>query len=143
MNGVRTGIAQHGVTDPKADIGLMCCAEFPQLDLKRVQVRALKEDEEVVHEQQELLHGPWAVDADDAQARGEPPEVAPAPGEHACPHGLLRREEGEEVVEGISSGRAPMRSTLLAAISSNRLRSALRDKDRQAISVVSGRENGG
>jgi hypothetical protein len=39
------------------------------------------------------------VKADDAQACGGPPEVAPAPGEHASLHGLLRWEEGEHVVE--------------------------------------------
>ena len=53
----------------------------------------------MVHELPETPNRPRTLSADDAQACGGLPEVAPALGEHARPHGLLHREEGQEVVE--------------------------------------------
>jgi len=42
----------------------------------------------------------------DAQASGGLPEMLPAPGEHACPHGVLRGQEREDVMEGVVRERA-------------------------------------
>jgi len=53
----------------------------------------------MVHELPEIPDRYRTLSANDAQACGGLPEVAPAPGEHARPHGLLHREEGEEVVD--------------------------------------------
>nr|CAB3491217.1 unnamed protein product [Digitaria exilis] len=55
------------------------------------------------HESLELLHrfGFLLVAAEDAEARGGLPEVATAPPQDACPHGLLRWQEREHVVEDL------------------------------------------
>lgn len=53
----------------------------------------------MVHELPEIPDRSSTLGADYLQACGGLPEVAPALGEHARPHGLLHREEGQEVVE--------------------------------------------
>jgi len=40
---------------------------------------------------------PLAVVAGDAQRGREPPEMAPAPGQHAGPHSVLRGQQGQHV----------------------------------------------
>jgi hypothetical protein len=61
------------------------------------------------------------VKADDAQACGGPPEVAPAPGEHTSLHSRLRWEEGEHMVqetvgEGADAVEAAHRRRTLALL---------------------------
>lgn len=72
-----------------------------QVEPARLERRAPAEEQKVVHEILELFHGRrlphFAVG--DAQARGELPEVAPPPREHARPHGVPRRQGPEDVVE--------------------------------------------
>ena len=53
----------------------------------------------MVHELPELLHVVLVSIASDAQARREHPEVQPAPGEHARPHGVPRGKETEDVLK--------------------------------------------
>jgi hypothetical protein len=103
VKGERTNFAPHSRTDPKDHIGqvisMRVSIEF-DFDLDSVQVGALiVPPEKIAHELPEVSGRPWAVATDEAQARGGPPEVAPAPGEHARLHGFLRREEGEDVLE--------------------------------------------
>jgi hypothetical protein len=103
VKGERTNFAPHSRTDPKDHIGqvisMRVSIEF-DLDLDGVQVGALiVPPEKIAHELPEVSGRPWAVATDEAQARGGPPEVAPAPGEHARLHGFLRWEEGEDVLE--------------------------------------------
>jgi hypothetical protein len=72
-----------------------------EFDFDTVKIGALTQGQQMVHELPEVLEfgTVLTVKADNAQACGGPPEVAPAPGEHASLHGRLRWEEGEQVVE--------------------------------------------
>jgi hypothetical protein len=69
---------------------------------------ALAEEEQMVDEVSDTVHGRRCIPMaePDAQACGRLPEMLPAPGEHACPHGVLRREEREDVMEGVVRERA-------------------------------------
>ena len=63
----------------------------------------------MVDEVSETVHGrrpSIPMPEPDAQAYGRLPEMAPAPGEQACPHDVLRREEREDVMEGVVRERA-------------------------------------
>jgi hypothetical protein len=66
-------------------------------DLARVEGRALEPGEadakQAVHEFTELLHGVTR----DEQALGDLPDVAPCPREDARPHGLLSRQERQDL----------------------------------------------
>jgi hypothetical protein len=55
----------------------------------------------MVQELHKVLDRPRSLNADDAQACGGLPKVAPAPSEHTRPYGRLHREEGEKVVQDI------------------------------------------
>lgn len=59
-------------------------------------------------EQQQLVHEHLVV-VGDAQATKGPPEVAPALGQHARPHGVLRRQEIQHVLEdGVRESADPV-----------------------------------
>jgi hypothetical protein len=72
-----------------------------EFDFDTVKIGALTQGQQMVHELPEVLEfgTVLTVKPNNAQACGGPPEVAPAPGEHASLHGRLRWEEGEQVVE--------------------------------------------
>ncbi|BAT13162.1 Os11g0209450, partial [Oryza sativa Japonica Group] len=72
-----------------------------EAELAGVQRRAPAEEQQMVHEIAELLHGhqPHPVVVGDAQARGGLPEVAPPPRQHARPHGVRRRQEPDDVMQ--------------------------------------------
>ena len=69
---------------------------------------ALAEEEQMIDEVSETVHERRCISMaePDTQACGGLPEMAPVPGEHACPHGVLRREEREDVMEGVVRERA-------------------------------------
>jgi len=56
----------------------------------------------------ELLHGWWFIPMaePDAQTYGGLPEMAPTPGEHACLHGVFRKQEREDMMEDVVRERA-------------------------------------
>lgn len=93
--------AHDNVTNPEVHAGNVLSADLIEGKLAGVERGAPAEEQEVVDEPLELLDGRRRPTggADDAQAWGGPPEVAPPPGQHARPHGLLRREEGEDAVQ--------------------------------------------
>jgi hypothetical protein len=101
VKGERTNFAHHNRTDPKDHIGqVLILRESNEFDLDSVQIGVLLTQlEKIVHELPEVSGRPWAVTTDEAQAHSGPPEVAPAPSEHARLHGFLRWEEGEDVLE--------------------------------------------
>ena len=103
VKGERTNFAHHSRTDPPGHIGQVVSPELTEFDLDSVQIGALVTPlEKIVHELPEVSGRPWAVrsvTSDEAQAKGGPPEVAPAPGEHARLHGFLRRESGEDFLK--------------------------------------------
>jgi hypothetical protein len=107
MKGERTNFAQHSETGPPVQIGHVILGEDGEVDLESVEapLRVPTQVQQMVHEFSKLLDrsvaSVVALDVGDAQACGELPEVTPAPREHARTHGLLRREEGEEMVEDI------------------------------------------
>jgi len=69
---------------------------------------AFAEEQQMDDELSELLHGLQFIPIaePDAQTCGGLPEMSPAAGEHARPHGVLRRQEREEVMEGVVRERA-------------------------------------
>jgi len=68
------------VPEPLVDLGHVLVLELTELELARVERR-------------------FSTAAPDTHSRGEPPEMAPAPSKHACPHGLRSRQEAEDVLE--------------------------------------------
>lgn len=104
----------YNMADPEFQIDFLfsrSAAKIPGLYPKLACVEAgiaLAEEEQVVDEASETAHGrPCIPMAEpDAQACGRLPEMAPAPCEHACPHGVFRRQEREEMVEGVVRERA-------------------------------------
>jgi len=93
-------------TDPSVDAGhavkpglpvILRLRERIEPDLARVEGRELEpaaaDAKQAIHEFADLLHG----GARDEQASGEPPDVAPGPREDARPHGLLRRQERQDL----------------------------------------------
>jgi hypothetical protein len=94
--------------DPRVEPGRVLPGEASQLvvvqlneriepDLGRVEGRELEplaaDVKQAVHEFPDLLHGL----ARDEQASGELPDVAPSPCEDARSHGLLRRQERQDL----------------------------------------------
>lgn len=96
-------LAQYDVLDPEAHTGHVVVGDNVEPELARVDRRSCAEEQKVVDKLAELMDGRelHLVAAGDAQACGGLPEIAPASGEHAGPHGLLRREEGEYVLQEI------------------------------------------
>jgi len=107
----RLDLTFQDTADPALDAGLVLVAHVVvvvlmaaiivqdriEYDLARVEGRALEpgeaEAKQAVHEFTELLHG----FAPDEQALGDLPDVAPCPREDARPHGLLRRQERQDL----------------------------------------------
>jgi len=96
-------LAQYDVPDPEAHTGHVVVGDNVEPELARVDRRSCTEEQKVADKLAELMDGRQLrlVAAGDAQACGGLPEIAPASGEHAGPHGLLRREEGEYVLQEI------------------------------------------
>jgi len=96
-----THFAHHGMPEPVVDPGHVLVLELTELELARVEGR-FSTEEHAVHELPALLHRRQEIvvtAAPDTHSRGEPPEMAPAPSKHACPHGLRSRQEAEDVLE--------------------------------------------
>ena len=109
------GFARHSITQPDVQAGQFFIAG--EIKLEGVERCASAGEKQVVHELPELLHGPreLAVSTDDAEGLGGLPEVAPAPGQHAGPDGILVWQEAEDVLEdavrkGADAVAAPPRS---------------------------------
>lgn len=96
-------LAKYNVPDPEAHTGHVVVGDRSEPELTSVDRRSTAKEQKVVDKLAELLDGRHLrlLATGDAQAGGGFPEVAPAPGEHAGPHGLLRREEGEDVLQEI------------------------------------------
>jgi len=109
--------------DPEVDMGHVRVVAHIEHELATIKRRATTEEEQVVHELPKLRRGHqvirfahWlrCVGGGDAQARGAFPESAPAPSQDTRPHGRLRREEGQDVLqylvreggEGVTRGGA-------------------------------------
>ena len=86
-------LAQYNVPDPEVHTGHVVVVDHIEPELTRVDERSCTEEQQVVDKLAELMDGRQLqlVAAGDAQASGGLPEMAPASGEHAGPHGLLRR----------------------------------------------------
>jgi hypothetical protein len=101
--------ALESYTYPKVDathveVGLIILVvNENETELARVERRAFADAQaqQMIHELLNLLHGPWFHQsaAHEAQDGGGLPHVAPAPGEHTCPHDVLRRQEGKYVLQ--------------------------------------------
>lgn len=75
------------------------------------------EEEQAVYELIELVGAPEAPDGGDAETGRRGPDVAPAWGEHARPHRLVRRQEreddGKDVVQEVFHLRRGRRFAVL------------------------------
>ena len=68
--------------------------ETTEIEFATIKSRSwVAKQQKPVHESGQLVDTPKHLDVDDAQAGEGPPEVAPAPGEHARPHGLPHGQE--------------------------------------------------
>jgi hypothetical protein len=87
--------ALESYTDPKDDATHVVLINLDEIELARVERRASADALalQMVHELLNLLHGLWFLRsaALEAQDGGGLPHVAPALGEHTCPHDVLRR----------------------------------------------------
>lgn len=100
----RPDLAAKGAADPGVALQLLAGegAVESEVEVAGVQRRAAAaEAEQAVDEAGERVEaGPPPV-AGDADGGHGPPEVAPAPGKHAGPHRVPRRQEGEDVVDDV------------------------------------------
>lgn len=99
--------------------------------------------EKAVEERGELGGAVPSPGAGDADGGGGPPHVAPAPGQHARPHDLVRRERGEDA-DGASSSSLASRRRRLArggedCIPSNGLRALVGDGGDRRLEFEVGR----
>lgn len=92
--------------NPAVDVGNFLFFEIKQSDLAHVERRASTQEKQFVHELPEVLHvclpllrGVAPRDEQGVNDGDDFPEVAPSPGEHAGPNGLVHRQEPEDVLE--------------------------------------------
>ena len=100
VDGKHLSVAQQRMPDPNVDVrNIVARCIVLELDLIERGARVAEEQQPA----DELVHVVGAhlphLERGDAQAAHEPPLVAPAPGEHARPHRLVRRQEAEDVLE--------------------------------------------
>jgi hypothetical protein len=97
----RASFAHKDMLDPELQVWDVINLEVRQTELACVEGRASAECQKMVHKVPDRLHARFL--AHDTKARGGLPEVTPAPGEHASPHRVLRRKEGQHEVEDVVS----------------------------------------
>jgi hypothetical protein len=85
--------------EPVVDPWHVLVLKLTEIELARVEGR-FSTEEHAVHEHSALPHRRREiVAAAHTHSRGEPPEMAPVPSKHACPHGLRSRQEAEDVLQ--------------------------------------------
>jgi hypothetical protein len=93
-------MACQNAPDPEVDERVVQPQEPAKIKLALVEDEAgVTEEKQLVHEAFQLLDAPECLNVGDTEARDEPPEVAPATGEHARPHGLRRLEEPNHMMQ--------------------------------------------
>jgi hypothetical protein len=92
-------MACQNAPDPEVDERVIQPQEPAEIELALVEDRGgVAEKKQLVHKPVQFLDATEGLHVGDSEARDRPPEVAPAPGEHARPHGLPRLEEPERVL---------------------------------------------
>jgi hypothetical protein len=102
MDSEHRGIACQNSSHPEVDEPIVQPQKPTKVELTLVEDGAcVTEQEQLIHEPDELLDATERLDVGDAEARDWPPEVSPAPGEHARPHRIPRFDETERVMQQV------------------------------------------
>jgi len=96
--------ALESYTDPKygaSHIVFIILEETELAGMERHGASTDSQAQQMVHKLLNVPHGLWFLRsaAHEAQDSGGLPHVAPVLGEHTCPHDVLRRQEGEYVLQ--------------------------------------------
>jgi len=95
--------ALESYTDPKDGASHLVLIKLEETELAGIDRHASADSQaqQMVHELLNLHRGLWFLHsaAQESQDSGGLPHVAPVLGEHTCPHDVLRRQEGEYVLQ--------------------------------------------